>query len=121
MANYGITSESQLLDYKAIENGCNAYIEAAAEFITAAQQIIEAGDICDKKALAADGQSMQPVIYELGQSVAAIGNECAQRAIDLYNEAINVYNAQVAELNAYYQRLAAEQAAREAAQNNGSN
>ncbi len=121
MAQYGITSESQLIDYETIRNGCQAYVDAASEMAKAADQIQGAGDICDKKALAANGESMQTPIYEFAQQVAMIASECAARASDVVDQAVRIYNEQVQELNAYRQRLADEQARQQQQQNNGTN
>ena len=119
MAYYGITSESQLIDYETIRNGCVAYVEALEGFYTAAQQIIDAGTTMDKKALSVDGATMQPVLYELGETIGNLANEYAGYANDVYVQAINIYNEQVAELNEYYRKLAEQQAAKAAQQNNG--
>ena len=109
---YGITSESQLIDYNTIRNGCSAYMDSLDYFMQAAKQVMEAAEMCDKKALNVDGQTMQPVLYELAQQIANVANEYASRVNEVNVQAVNVYNAQVRELNAYYQRLAQEQAAK---------
>jgi hypothetical protein len=57
---YGITSESQLIDITAINNGC-AQIEAAAlYFEECAKKVFNASDMLDEKALAVDKTTMQP-------------------------------------------------------------
>ncbi len=116
MAHYGITSESQLIDYATIRSGCVAYVEALEGFTTAAQQIIEAGTIMNKDALSVDGASMQPVLYETAEQIGKLANDYAAIANGIYEQAIAIYNEQVAELNEYYRQLAAQQAAK---QNNG--
>ena len=112
MAYYGITNASQLIDYDTIRNGCSAYMETLDYFIQAAQQIVEAGEMCDKKAMNVDGQSMQPALYELAQEIANAANEFAGYVNEVNTQAVNIYNEQVRELNAYYQQLAQQQAAR---------
>ena len=120
MAHYGITSESQLIDYETIRNGCVQYVEALEGFTTAAQQIIEAGTVMNKDALSVDGASMQPVLYELGETIGNLPTDYAAIANAIYEQAIQIYNEQVAELNEYYRQLAAQQAAQQQQkQNNG--
>lgn len=106
MAYYGITSQSQLMDYSTIRNGCDAYMGSLEYFIEAAQLVMEAAEMCDKKAMNVDGASMQPVLYELAQAIATIGNEYAEYVNDTNTQAVGVYNEQVRELNAYYEMLA---------------
>ena len=108
---YGITSESQLIDYESIRNGCVAYVEALEGFTTAAQQIVEAGTIMNKDAMSVEGASMQPTLYALAEQVGQLANDYAAIANAVYEQAISVYNAQVAELNEYYRRLAEQQKA----------
>ncbi|MBP5678266.1 MAG: hypothetical protein J6X28_00365 [Bacilli bacterium] len=109
MAYYGITSASQLIDYETIRQGCVAYVSALEDFTTAAQQIVEAGTEMDKEALSVDNASMQPTLYELAELIGNIPNELAGYASEAYAAAVDVYNEQVAELNAYYQKLAEQQ------------
>lgn len=109
MAYYGITSESQLIDYESIRNGCVAYVQALEGFTEAGEKIIEAGTIMDKDALSVDGASMQPSLYELGQMIGNLANEYAEYANAVYTDAIRIYNEQVAELNEYYRKLAEQQ------------
>ena len=105
-----ITSESQLIDIATIQSGCVAYAQALEYFIQAGQEIIDAGTICDAKALSVDDSSMQPVLYEVGQMIQELSNTYSTYVTDVYSEAVTIYNQQVTELNAYYQRLAEEQA-----------
>ena len=111
MAYYGITNEYQLIDYNTIRNGCSAYMDTLQYLMQAAEQIVEAGDLCDKKALNVDGQTLQPVLYELAQEIINIANEYAGYVNEVNTDAVNIYNSQVSELNAYYQQLAAQQSA----------
>ena len=110
MAYYGITSQSQLIDYSTIRNGCDAYMDALNYMIEAAQKVIEAGEICDKKTMNVDRESMQPALYELAQTIAEVANTYAGYVNELNAQAVGVYNEQVRELNAYYQQLAQQQA-----------
>lgn len=113
---YGITSESQLMDIDAIRNGCVTYLETLDGFTEAGKAVYDSGNTCDKKALSVDDSSMQPVLNELGVLIAEQANKYAEAANTVYSQAVAIYNEQVAELNAYYQRLAAQQAAKQ--QNN---
>lgn len=104
-----ITSESQLLDIKTIRAGYEKYMESLEGFITAANIIYDAGATCTKKALSVDNGSMQPVLYDLGRSIAEMATVYGNAANDFYLSAAALYNSQVAELNAYYQSLANQQ------------
>ena len=57
-----------------------------------------------------DGESMQPALYELAQTIAEVANTYAGYVNELNAQAVGVYNEQVRELNAYYQQLAQQQA-----------
>ena len=52
---------------------------------------------------------MQPVLYDLGRSIAEMATVYGNAANDFYLSAAALYNSQVAELNAYYQSLANQQ------------
>lgn len=103
---YGITSESELIDYNSIRNGCVIYMNNLEKFQEAAQAVMEAGQICDKKALNINGESLQPVLFELAQAIANAANQYAECVNDVNSQAVNVYNSQVNELNAYFEQQA---------------
>ena len=105
----GITSESQLIDINTIAAGCNSFISALEIFINGANRIVEAGSLCDGKALSIDGKTLQPEITEIGTQIGNLYNEYANCAQDVYNQAVRIYEQQVAELNEYYRQQAAAQ------------
>jgi len=76
------------------------------KFQEAAKAVMEAGQLCDKKALNVNGESLQPVLFELAQKIANAASQYADCVNDVNTQAVNVYNAQVNELNAFYEQQA---------------
>ena len=116
MAYFGITSESQLIDYQRIRLGCESYIQALDDFVSCGNAVIQAGESCSKQALSVDGESMQSVIYEVGEQIGDLRDALASNAEAVYAQAVQIYNAQVAELNEYIRQQ--EELRRQQAQNN---
>ena len=104
----GITNESQLMDINAIAAGCEAMLSALELFVEGGNKIIEAGYICDSKALSIDGKSLRPDIVDAGTQIANMYTEYANYIQELYNQAVRVYTQQVNELNEYYRQQAAK-------------
>lgn len=105
---YGITSESQLIDYKTIKRGCEDYINALNDYVDCANQLNEAGNTLSPKALSVDGGTLQEPIFELAQEIVTARNEYAAAAEQIYTDAVTIYNQQVEELYSYYQQQEAE-------------
>lgn len=103
---YGIINENELIDYNTIHNGCVTYMSGLERLQDAAQTIMEAAQLCDKKALNVNGESLQPTLIELAQAIANLASQYAECVNDVNTQAVNVYNAQVTELNAYYEQQA---------------
>ncbi len=113
---YGITSESQLIDYKTIKAGCEAYITALDDYVECSNKMGEAASILNSKALSVDDATLQDSLYQMQADIMTLRNEYATAAEQVYTDAVNVYNQQVSELNDYYRRLAEEEARK---RNNG--
>ena len=101
MAYFGITSESQLIDYQRIRLGCESYIQALDDFVSCGNAVIQAGESCSQQALSVDGETMQSVIYEIAEQIGGLRDALAANAEAVYAQAVQIYNAQVAELNEY--------------------
>ena len=80
---YGITNESQLIDYITIRNGCQKYMSSLDYFVDAAKKVQQAAEICDKKALNVDGKTLQPELYALAQTIADVAKEYAKYVNDV--------------------------------------
>lgn len=120
MAKYNITSESQLIDLTAINNGC-AKIEAAAQYFEeCAKKVFNASDILDDKALAVDKTTMQPQLDADAEYIQSIKTAIENFTLQVKNIALQVYAEEQAELAEYKAaQLAAQQAAQQAANNGG--
>lgn len=119
MAKYNITSESQLIDITAINNGC-AQIEAAAlYFEECAKKVFNASDMLDEKALAVDKTTMQPQLDADAEYIQSIKIAIENFTLQVKNVALQVYAEEQAELADYKAQQAAIAAQQQAANNNG--
>lgn len=105
---YGITSEAQLIDIATITAGCNQYKQCLEDFETNGNRVIEAGEICDAKALSIDYTTLQWTINDLGEEIKNVKTTLSAAADGVVAAAQKVYNEQLAELNEYRRQLEAE-------------
>lgn len=108
---YGITSSSQIIDLNAIKAGCTAFIDAVEDFTTGGSTVVEAGEVCDAKALSIDESTLQFSITQLGNEMKELTDTFTANANQLMAEATEVYNAQVAEYNEYLRQQSEKQQA----------
>ncbi len=109
---YGITSESQLIDVSTIQSGCDQYKQHLDDFEINGNRVIEAGEVCNAKALSIDSGTLQWSINDLGEEIKDLKTSLSAAADGVVSDAIRVYNEQVAELNEYRRRLAEQEAAK---------
>lgn len=109
---YGITNPNQLIDIETIQAGCQSLIDAVEDFATCGNYVMQAGEICSKKALAVDESSLEGQISEMGNEIVSLKDAFVQCAEEVLYNAIQVYNAQVNEYNDYVRRKQ-EEAARQ--------
>lgn len=102
---YGITSETQLIDVSTIKQGCGKFEEAADLFDNCAEKIEIAADICNINVLSVDKKTMQPTMYELAEEVRGIRKYFDNFSENIQSVANDIYNAQSRELEAYRQSL----------------
>ncbi|MBQ6323428.1 MAG: hypothetical protein IJI22_01175 [Bacilli bacterium] len=114
---YGITSQSQIIDLNTIKSGCETIINELECFEKCGERVINAGNICNKKALSVDEGSLEGSIIEVGEQIKTTKNELVISAEQLIADATNVYNAQVTEYNEYVRQL--EEQRRQQQQQNG--
>lgn len=115
-----ITSESQIIDLSAINNGCAIIEEAAKDYSSCATKIKEAAGICTAEALSVEKKTMQPAIEELGSVVETLPANIEAFTAQIRNVAMQIYNNQLSELAEYraaQQRRAQEAEAARAANN----
>lgn len=96
-----ITSESQIIDIVAINNGC-AIIEGAAEdYVTCAKHIQDAATSCSGEALSVEGKTMQPSLEELAAAVETIKQNILTFTGEIRNVALQIQAQQQQELANY--------------------
>lgn len=101
MAKYGITSQSQIIDIGAINNGC-AKIEAAAEnFAKCADLILEGSNVCNEKALSVDKTTMQPQLEADAEYIRSMKTALTSFTTEVRSLAVQIYSEQESELAAY--------------------
>lgn len=101
MAKYGITSQSQMIDIGAINNGCTK-IEAAAEnFAKCAKLILEGSEICNENALSVDKTTMQPQLEADAQYIESMKAALTSFTTEVRNLAVQIYAEQESELATY--------------------
>lgn len=110
-----ITSESQLIDITAIDNGCNIIESASEDYITCAKHIKNAAGSCSGEALAVEGKTMQPSLEELAAAVETIRDNIYSFTSEIRNVAMQIYTQQQAQLQEYREEQARIQREREAA------
>ena len=110
---YGITSEAQLIDIATITAGCNQYKQCLEDFETNGNRVIEAGEICDAKALSIDYTTLQWTINDLGEEIKNVKTTLSAATDGVVAAAQRVYNEQVAELNEYRRQLAEQEKLRQ--------
>ena len=98
---YGITNQSQIINLDEIKTGCNMLASAAEALKEYGNSVVNISDICDTKALSANGKSMVPVIQEKGATIVKIGEELSEYASNLLEAASEVYRIQNNEYAAY--------------------
>lgn len=102
---YGITSQSQIIDINTIKSGCETIIKELECLEKCGEKVINAGIICNKKALSVDSESLEGSIIEVGEQIKNTKNELVISAEQLIADAMVVYNAQVSEYNEYIRQL----------------
>lgn len=107
-----ITSESQLIDIVAIDNGCKIIEAAAADYTKCSTNVKEASQICTSEALSVEKTTMQPTLEELATSIAMIEGNITSFTTQIRNVASQIYAEQS---NALAQYRAEQQAQAEAA------
>ena len=115
-----ITSESQIIDVVAINNGCSIIEEAARDYATCSKHIKEAAEICSPEALSVEKTSMQPGLEDLASAVGTIETNICSFTAEIRNVASQIQAKQYAELAEYraaQEKKAAEAAAAAAANN----
>ena len=103
---YGITRESQIIDLDKIKKGCNKLQKAAERLKEYGKTVSDISEICDTKALSANGKSMVPVIQEDGAKIVEIGERLSDYASNLVALASEVYRRQWNEYNDYLEEQA---------------
>ena len=103
-----ITSESQMIDIATISYGCAIIEEAAADYTTCSNRVLESSQICTGEALAVEDKTMQPSLEELATAIGGIEANIAAFTAQIRNIASQIYTQQLSELQAYQ----AEQAAK---------
>ena len=101
MANYGITNTNQIIDIATIKTGCNTLLEAIEDFKASAKKVLEASELCGKKALEVNDKEYTTSIAEIGNKLNEIANTYTQVVNQIQQDAQRVYNNQVAEYNSY--------------------
>ena len=96
-----ITNANQLIDINTINVGCNTIEEAALDYITCAERVLEAAQICSPEALSVDKTSMQPSLQDLGNAIATIKDNIDSYMSYIRNEATKIYAQQSSELHEY--------------------
>lgn len=69
---YTITSEDQIIDVTAIQNGCNKLVEVASQFKTHAETLRNIALQIDKNVLSADNQTVDDDIIAIADEVEAL-------------------------------------------------
>jgi len=101
MSKYGITKSSQIIDYNTIVEGCNRLEQTAVYFKNAESEILNAASICNKEVLSVDNLSMQPVLEDLGNSIASLDKMIVDYCNNIKKIATQLYNEQQQELKKY--------------------
>lgn len=113
---YGvITSEGQLMDIGTIHGGCDQVIAAADKFVTCANHVQNAGDICTAKALSVDSTTMQPQLQSDSEFIKQIKADVESQMTALKGMADGIYAEQRADLAQWQEdqrRIAEEEAAK---------
>mgnify|MGYP006392015719 CR=1 FL=1 len=104
-----ITSESQIIDITAINNGCAIIEEAAEDYITCAKHIKDAAGSCSGEALAVEGKTMQPSLEELAVSVEQIQQNIRTFTGEIRSVAMQIQQHQLNELAEYRKQQASNQ------------
>ena len=118
---YGITSEAQLIDIATITSGCNQYKQCLEDFETNGNRVIEAGEICNAKALSIDYTTLQWSINDLGEEIKNVKTTLSAAADGVVAAAQKVYNEQMAELNEYRRQLEEQERLRQQQQQSSTN
>ena len=96
---YGIiTSEGQLMDIATIHGGCDQVVAAAEKFVTCANHVQSAGDICNARALSIDSTTMQPQLQSDADFIKHIKTDVKGQMDALKGMADGVYAEQRADL-----------------------
>ena len=112
-----ITSERQIIDITTISNGCSIIEEAARDYTTCSEKVMDASFTCTAEALSVEKKSMQVPLEELATSIGTIPNQIEMFTAQIRNAAMQIQSKQLAELEAYRAELRRKEEAAAAAQN----
>ena len=102
--SYGITSKSQIIDYDTIRKACDNLKAISKDFNVCGEKIRKSGDDCGINVLSVDNRTMQPGIWDLGDSIQKIQTKYENLAESITNSAYKIKLQQEAELEEYLKK-----------------
>ena len=104
-----ITNANQMIDITAINEGCTIIENAAQDYLTCAERVLEAASICDGEALSVEKTTMQPTLEDLGEQTKLIPEYICNFTAKIRSESAKIYATQQAQLNEYQAAQAAQE------------
>ena len=101
-----ITNANQIIDIKAISDGCSIIEAAAQDYIACSKKVLESAEICSAEALSVEKTTMQPTLQDLSEAIKTIQENIEILTAQIRNAASQVYAQQASELAAYEAQLA---------------
>ena len=107
---YYITSRSQIIDIQSVVKCCDNFKNILDDFEKAGKYVIDAGNICDKKALSIDEQTLKYDITQRGTEIKKVKKLYTEQIDKLINAARKLYYEQSNALAEYERKVALENA-----------
>ena len=98
---YGITNTSQIIDLETIVAGCNELKNACEDFKKSGTTVVQAGEMCNEKALSFDENTLEFSITQLGEEMKELQKLFSEYADQVIAEATRIHNIQTAEYEEY--------------------
>lgn len=99
--SYGITRQSQIIDYTTIKKGCDELKSVAANLKKYGEKVKTISEFCNEKALAADGNSNTKNILEKANTIISRASSIETYATKLDEVAASIYRQQENEYASY--------------------
>lgn len=99
--SYGITRQSQIIDYSTIKSGCNKLKSIASDLKKYGESVKNISELCNEKALQADGNTNTKAILDKANNILKRAQAIETYATELDTVAASIYRKQNNEYASY--------------------